>query len=354
MFTDPGTVNGGRFPVVAPGLKGQFINEIVLGINYDIGWDVAVGASYIHRDLGNIIEDLSPNGGSFYIIANPGVAADPALVEQLRADVERLKAAGTSPTATDKQKLDYQDAKARVDAYQQAGSVFPKARRNYDALVLTLTKRLSNRFSVISSYTYARVMGNYPGTFSSSNAQNDPNISSQFDLTDLLANRNGPLPTDRPHNFKATGFYEQPLFGDKGKLTFGLTFSANSGRPIEVLGRHVFYGRREVFILPRGSGGRTPAVTQFDLHVGYEHKLTKQVALSIFADVVNLFNQQAITNVDDEFTANTVSSIQNGKISDLSHLKATNGTLAVYNSNYGQATGYQTPLFFRFGGRLAF
>jgi hypothetical protein len=111
MFTDPGTINGGRFPVVAPGLKGQFINEIVLGINYDIGWDVAVGASYIHRDLGNIIEDLSPNGGSFYIIANPGVAADPALVEQLKADVERLKAAGTSPTATDKQKLDYKTPK---------------------------------------------------------------------------------------------------------------------------------------------------------------------------------------------------------------------------------------------------
>ena len=349
-----GTINGGRYPVVSPGLKGQFINEIVLGLNYDIGWDVVVGASYIHRNLGNIIEDLSPNGGQFYIIANPGVQADPALVESLKNDIERLKPIGTSPTATDKEKADYNDALGRLDAYKQAGSVFPKAVRNYDALVLTMTKRLSNRFSVISSYTYARVMGNYPGTFSSSNGQNDPNISSQFDLTDLLANRNGPLPTDRPHNFKASGFYEQPLFGDKAKLTFGLTFSANSGRPIEVLGRHVFYGRREVYILPRGSGGRTPAVTQFDLHVGYEHKLTKQVALSIFADVVNLFNQQAVTNVDDEYTATTVSSILNGKISDLSRLKATNGTLASYNSNYGQATGYQTPLFFRFGGRLAF
>ncbi|HNO69969.1 MAG TPA: TonB-dependent receptor, partial [Pseudomonadota bacterium] len=229
-----------------------------------------------------------------------------------------------------------------------------KARRNYDALVLTLNKRLSNRFSIISSYTYSRTIGNYPGTFSSSNGQLDPNISSQFDLIDLLANRNGPLPTDRPHNFKATAFYDQPLFGDKGKLTIGLTFTATSGRPIEVLGRHPYYGRREVYILPRGSGGRTPMVTQFDLHVGYDHKLTQTVGMNLFIDVVNLFNQQEVTNVDDEFTATTVSPIVNGQLTDLKHLKANNGTLPTFNSNYGQPTSYQLPLYMRFGWRLTF
>ena len=35
----------------------------------------------------------------------------------------------------------------------------------------------------------------------------------RFDLTDLLANRNGPLPTDRPHNVKLLGTYDQPLPG---------------------------------------------------------------------------------------------------------------------------------------------
>ena len=58
-------------------------------------------------------------------------------------------------------------------------------------------------------------------------------ISDQFDLVDLLANRNGPLPNDRPHNVKLLGTYQQPI--KNGVLTLGLTFSAYSGRPINCL-----------------------------------------------------------------------------------------------------------------------
>ncbi|HMU39270.1 MAG TPA: carboxypeptidase regulatory-like domain-containing protein [Pseudomonadota bacterium] len=350
----PGMVNGGRAPLIAPGIKGQYINEFTVGLNYDVGLDIVLGVSYIHRDLGNIVEDMSPDGGTTYLLANPGVPADPTVIAQLQADVDRLKPAGTATNAKVEDQLAYQDAVALLGAYKLVGSVFPKARRNYDALVLTMNKRLSNRFSVISSYTYSRAIGNYPGTFSSSNGQLDPNISSQFDLIDLLANRNGPLPTDRPHNFKLTGFYQQPLFGDKGKLSVGLTFTATSGRPIEVLGRHVYYGRREVYLLPRGSGGRTPTVTQFDLQVSYEHQLTQAVSMRMFVDVVNLFNQREVVNVDDEFMATTVSPIINGQLADLRHLKANNGTLPTFNSNYGQPTSYQLPLFMRFGWQMSF
>lgn len=353
-FAQGGTLLGGRYAVVAPGLKGQYIDEFVAGINYDVGLDVVLGASYVHRDLGNIIEDMSPDGGHFFIIGNPGVAADPSLVKQLEADVARLQPAGTAKAATLAQKGDYQDAMGRLATYKLVGTVFPKARRTYDALVLTLSKRLSHRFSLIGSYTYSRTMGNYPGTFSASNGQNDPNISSQFDLTDLLANRNGPLPTDRPHNIKLSGFFVQPVAASRGKLTIGLTFSGNSGRPIEVLGSHPLYGPREVFILPRGAGGRTPFVTQLDLHLGYEHKLSQRVSLSVFADAVNLLNQQAVLNVDDEYTTSAVSAIANGRLADLSHLKTNRGLMVSYNSNYGQPTAYQAPLYFRLGGRLSF
>ena len=336
-------VNGGEYGHVAPNLKGQYINEIVLGLNYDVGLDIVVGISYIHRDLGNIIEDLSTDGGSFYLLANPGKQADPAEVARLERELAMLQPGS----------YEYEQKKGTLDAYRSVGTIFPTARRNYDALVLTLNKRLSNRFSVLASYTYSRTVGNYPGTFSSSNNQLDPNISTQFDITDLLANRNGPLPTDRPHNFKATGFYDQPL-GEKRKLTIGLTFTAFSGRPIEVLGAHPTYGPREVYILPRGSGGRTPAITQFDLHIGYEQKLSRLVSLSVFGDIVNLFNQREIINVDDEYTTDFVGPIVNGRVADLRHLKTTDGLVPVANSNYGQPTAFQEPMYFRVGARLSF
>ena len=47
---------------------------------------------------------------------------------------------------------------------------------------------------MLASYTYSRTVGNYPGLFQASNGQLDPNISTQYDLRELLVNRDGPLP----------------------------------------------------------------------------------------------------------------------------------------------------------------
>lgn len=310
----PGILVGGTPARVAPGLRGQYVNEIVAGVSYDLGIDLVAGLSYVHRDLGNIIEDVSTDGGRSYFIANPGRSADSAAA---------------------------------------VGVLFARPRRDYDALLFTLSKRLSYRFSLIGSYSYSRSIGNYPGTYNSTKGQLEPNQSTQYDLTDLLANRSGPLPTDRPHNLKLTGFFAQPV-REKLKLTFGLTFTAISGRPIDVLGAHLYYGANEVFILPRGSGGRTPLVTQLDLHLGYDHKLSQRVNLALYLDVINLLNQRQVTNVEDSYTFDPVSAISSGKPADLKHLRTVMGTPPSINSNYGQPTGYQEPLYLRVGGRLSF
>jgi hypothetical protein len=340
--------NGGRYGNVMPGLQGQYLDEVVAGINYDVGFDLVLGIGYIYRSLGNIVEDMSVDGGTNYIIANPGTQPDPGKVAELQARVSSLQSAPATPANVDL----LQRAQAQLDAYRSIGRLFPKARRVYNALVLTANKRLSNRFSLLANYTYSRMVGNYPGTYDSTTDENLPNFSSQFDLTDLLANRNGPLPNDRPHNFKLLGTYQQPI--RSGTLTVGLTFTLYSGRPINVLGAHPVYGFSQVFILPRGSGGRTPLVNQFDLHVSYEQKLGKRVTLAVYADVINLFNEQAVTNVDDDYTYSSVAPIVGGKPADLAHLKDNNGGAVVLNPNYGQPTGYQAPLYMRFGARLAF
>lgn len=349
-----GGVGGGTYGQVVAGLKGMYTNEIVAGINYDLGRDFIAGLSYVHRDLGNIIEDLSVTGGSFFFVGNPGAAADPKVVSELQAEVAQLQARASSAGATDGDRTALQNAQGRLAGYLGQGALFPPARRDYNAVVLTLSKRLSNRLSLLGSYTYSRTIGNYPGLHAATSGQLNPNNSTQFDLIDLLANRSGPLPSDRPHNFKLTGFYVQPLRGDASKLTVGLTFTAISGRPIEVLGAHALYGTREVSILPRGSGGRTPTVTQFDLRLGYDQKLGRGVDLGLFADVINLFDQQAVINVDDEYTVSVVSAIPSGRPADLRHLRDPDGNPVVLSSNYGQPTAFQSPLYLRLGGRLTF
>jgi len=338
--------NAGRYGNVVPGLKGQYVDEVVAGIHYDVGWDVVLGAGYIYRSLGNIIDDISVDGGHNFLIANPGAAPDPQVVAQLAAEVKQLRQSSASAESI-------ASAESRLQIYRSLDTVFPKARRDYHALVLSANKRLSNRFSILANYTFSRTLGNYPGTFDATSNENIPNYSSNYDLTNLLANKSGPLPTDRPHNVKLLGTYEQPL-PRGGHLTFGLTFSAYSGRPINVLGQHPVYGPSYVFILARGAGGRTPIVTQFDLHVGYDQPLGKRVELSVFVDVINLFNQREVTNVDDDYTYSLVDPIRNGQPGDLLHMRALDGQQVVVNSNYGQPTGYQAPLYARFGARLSF
>ncbi len=76
-----------------------------------------------------------------------------------------------------------------------------------------------------------------------------------------------------------------------------------------MLGAHPAYGPSEVFILPRGSGGRTPTITQTDLHIGYDHLLTERERIGVFVDLINLFNQREITNVDDNYTYSPVKAL---------------------------------------------
>ena len=98
------------------------LQEVAFGLEHQLGKHLAVGARYIHKQIDRAIEDvgqLDATGNEIYIIGNPGFgeAADVLLPDGTRA--------------TD----------------------FPKAVRDYDAVELTIEKRLSNRWSARASYT---------------------------------------------------------------------------------------------------------------------------------------------------------------------------------------------------------
>jgi hypothetical protein len=232
---------------------------------------------------------------------------------------------------------------------------FPKPKRTYNALILTARKRLTHNFQVLASYAYSRTIGNYPGLYQDNVDQLDPNITQQYDLKDLLVNRDGPLPNDRPHNFKFLGAYFVPLGAkETDGLTVGLSFNAQSGVPIEVLGRHPIYDFDETFILPRGSGGRTPWVTSFDLRIGYAAEFAEGYKLEVLWDTYNIFNQRAVTNVSQRYTLDFVGPITNGTPEDLVNLRNTAGAPVTRDPNFGQATSYQAPIAMRLGARVSF
>src|SRR5205085_9115414 len=85
----PANLLGGTYGTVSPTIQGQYSNEVVAGLQYDVGADLVLGAAYVHRDLGRVIEDSAPDGQHF-IVGNPGEATDPGAVAELQKKITDL------------------------------------------------------------------------------------------------------------------------------------------------------------------------------------------------------------------------------------------------------------------------
>jgi hypothetical protein len=337
---------GGASTLVMPGLKAQRMDELVLGGELEVVPDVTVGLAYQHRGMGQVIEDVSVDGTATYIIANPG-----ELDEDAEADV--VAALDAMPDGPEKEAL-----AERLEMFRKVRT-FDRPRRDYDGVTFTVRRRFTGRWFVEGAYTYSRLAGNYPGLFSDDNGQLDPNITSQYDLIELLANREGRLPADRPHIVKLAGFYRFDLAG-AGVVTTGATVHAQSGRPVGLLGSHALYGQHEVFILPRGAGGRSDFTTRVDLRVGWARKLGRTTEIAVTLDLFNVLDASGVTAVDQVYTLDNVNPIVGGGEEDLKHLKrqtsdgSETGDPARKQRNWGRAAAYQDPLTARIGVTLSF
>ncbi len=342
---DPaGTLGGlqiGGNRLVAPGTRSQHMDEIVLGVEYEVLRDLKVGLVGVHRGLGRALEDLSPDNGSTFVIGNPG-EVDRKAVRDLRA-----QAMATDDPA-EAARLGF-----LAGAYESVGE-FDRARRTYQAIELSAVKFFSQSFMARASYTLARLRGNYPGLFSPDTDQLDPNFTSMYDLPELMANRYGPLPGDRPHAFKAEGYYRLAMT-EKDSVVLGARARAASGRPTSALGSHA-YGVGETFVLPRGSAERTPLQSSLDVHAAYGRQLGRGVAVEAFVNVFNALNQQTATRRDEIYTFDVVRPIVGGDDEDLEHIKKSGivNEAASVNPNHGNPTDSQLPLAVQLGARLTF
>jgi outer membrane receptor protein involved in Fe transport len=334
--------------LVAPGVQAQYMDEAILGVEYAVLDDLKLGISFQDRRLGRVLEDVSPDNTETYILSNPGEF--PAGEEaRLRAEIE----ATSDP-----------DERARLEHQLEVFTGirdFDRPRRIYDALQLTASKRLARSFFLQASYTYARTVGNFPGLYSPDSGAINPNITAQYDLVELLANREGPLPNDRPHDFKLDTYY---LFDLKkgGAITTGARFHLGSGTPIDALASNAMYGFDESFVLPRGAIGRTEYDVGIDLHLAYGRDLGKGMRLEAFTDLFNVFNRQGPSYVDETYTLDNVNPIVDGDGSDLLWVKAQDGdgnepddpTTPNRNRNFRNAETRTPPFMGRLGARLTF
>jgi carboxypeptidase family protein/TonB-dependent receptor-like protein len=306
---------GANIEPADPNLRGQYVREIIFGGERQIMPDFAVGAKYIYRNYGQVIEDfLSDPAAGVYSIGNPG--------EGIMKNV-----------------FDYH--------YDSTPYPAQKPKRIFRGLELDATKRFGKNWSMLASYLWSKLDGNYDGEYAPfTNVGADPNISAAYDYADFATNHfldgtlasytpitnSGPLSNDRRSQAKLSGTYTAP-FG----LNVGLSAYYRTGTPISRYGFVDGYGRYELFLTKRGSEGRTPSTYEADLHLGYP-LAAGPVTVNLLADVFNLLNAQRAVLVDERWD----------------FAEADNGNATPANPNYKKPVLRQPPRSVRFGVRVSF
>jgi outer membrane receptor protein involved in Fe transport len=321
-----GTRNlGAHSTPIDVGLKPQTVNEWTLGFEQQFAGNYTFGARGIYRAQGSVIEDGSFDDGNNYFLFNPGEALPP----------------GPGGPAGN---TEYQ---ACVDFHQ----CFGRARRFYRALEFTFNRRFADNYAFQASYVFSSLTGNYEGLFRNDNGQSDPNITSLFDLTSLLANTYGRLPNDRPHQLKFNGTYQTPF-----KLVVSGNFYIQSGIPFSALIPHPVYGNNEGFLDPRGTSiipdlgvnsagvtsavgsNRTPTTWNLDLGAYYPIKFSEDMQLRFTADWFNVTNTQRAVTLDQTYLINS----------------GVTGVAPVANPFFGSGLIFQYPSALRLGAKFSF
>ncbi|MGH9524376.1 MAG: hypothetical protein ACRD3E_17770, partial [Terriglobales bacterium] len=251
-------------------------------------------ARYSRKRLDRTIEDAGQltSAGEVYYIVNPGYSHD----------LQPIPASECSDCQTQ-----------------------PKAVRNYDGLEISLTKRSSGKWMGSASYTYSRLYGNYSGLTSTdisdsgvaSPGRNGANVDRNFDEPYMQYDAhgrlsNGPLATDRPHTFKAYGYYNLKWW--KFDTRLGAFQQWYSGTPLStymnVDGAPVFVEGRGKFVTisvdPTTGQWKSTGVTnargkifsQTDFSLAQDFHVSKsneRLVLGLEGNITNLFNQHSPT-----------------------------------------------------------
>ena len=258
---------------------------------YTLARGLDVGVRFVHRDIGQVLEDVQPYPLVAIEQGVPGAATANYLLTNPGPATPVIQAPG--------------------------GTVaFESPVHDYNAVEFTANKRLAKSWSLISSYRWSRLTGNFEGFFRNDNGQSDPGISSLYDYPtndptytsiggtefgysgDIrFLGQRGPLPLDRAHDVKLYGSY-----AFSAGLNVALGLELESGAPLTAFAAHPIYDDGgEIPLTVRGGGfqtsdgfrTRTPWTRPINAQASYTVRTGgRNLVLSV--DALNLFNTQTV------------------------------------------------------------
>jgi hypothetical protein len=351
---------------VVPRLKGQYNQQFQMGYEQEVIEDLTLGVRWLHTNLGRAVEDVSTNGGLNFIIANPGVAVAQEDIQRQTAQCTELDTQLQSLEMDDPTRnqtaRELQRCNFLADAFGRVNALFDRPTRNFDAFTFEVKKRFARNWTLLGSYTFSRLRGNYDGFVDPITGFINLGASSQYDIPELVRNSFGPLAADTPHRVKLDGFYSFDL-REAGRLTLGTSFRFQSGYPISLKAGHNIYGTGSVYVVPRGGGGRVEPNYFWNLSVSYAYPLPGDLEIEAAARLINITNSKAVIRVDEIYSFNNTRPVAGGDLDDLKHTKIQNAgnpteffqrAVLAPQGNFGVESSFQTPLAASFELQLRF
>jgi hypothetical protein len=286
---------------VDPNLRNDSTDEVILGIDREIGAGFAVGANYVWRRYG----DFSWND-------RPGISSADFAPVTFTPAAAACPAGATCPAITFYQPL-----------FQNPTTLFetniPGYTRNYNGVEVTGRKRMSNHWLMNTSFAYNSTIvnfGSFPGSqpsIASATISEDPTNRSLRDgyQYDYLTGGSGigNVYVNAKYLFKLSGMYQAPL-----GINVSAFYNARQGYPQEISvqtpSRVNGVAQVDVLLNPVGDT-RLPNYQNVDFHVDRAVKVgTVRFVPSLDVFNVGNFNTiQAIRSRQNAANANQIQAI---------------------------------------------
>ncbi|MEW6320250.1 MAG: TonB-dependent receptor [Acidobacteriota bacterium] len=188
-----------------------------------------------------------------------------------------------------------------VDTVNYAGAGTGEATRDYNGVMLVLNKGYSNRWQAQVSYVYSKTTGTVAsGAFSDVS-------SSQFETPNqVLINRDGRVPLDRPHEFKLFAGYQIP----KIEVALNGYFRALSGTtytPFNRVSSSRFNWTSSIDVQLEEQGSyRNDKLALLDLRLEKVFNVGVH-RFGIYADLENVFNSGTVITRNARFPSVSIS-----------------------------------------------
>jgi outer membrane receptor protein involved in Fe transport len=260
----------GQF-TVDPDLKQPYTDQYTIGVDHELFANLAVGASYVHKRARDFIGRVD--------IASawaPKTFADPIN--------GNLLSVFNRATAAQNVRVLLTNTSTETCAY-----CTEDFRQRYDGVMLSLTKRMSQRWQAIGSVTIAKVEGLHGG---SSSAQSSAVSAFGDDPNDLL-NAYGVLGLDRNFMWKLQASYILPA-----DVVLSTNWIWQAGRPYArkanvtrfADGTTPSQGSFTIFLEPRDGSLRTDSQNYVNLRAEKRFGLGGSRRFTAMVDVINLMN----------------------------------------------------------------